>query len=125
MSPVRSRDRKWYQTRNISRSRSASNGMSAFQAIYKAVAKIPRGKVSTYGTIAKEIGINNPRVVGYALHVNKDPDNIPCHRVVSKFGKLAPGYAFGGPTIQKQLLEQEGISFLDSGVDLNKHFFGF
>ncbi len=85
--------------------------MNTFEAVYKAVAKIPKGKVSTYGNVAKYIGITNPKVVGYALHSNKTPDTIPCHRVVNIKGELAPGYAFGGPTIQKQLLEQEGITF--------------
>lgn len=99
--------------------------MNTFDKVYKAVSKIPKGKVSTYGEIAKLMGISNPRVVGYALHVNKDPDNIPCHRVVNKFGKLAPGYAFGGLDVQKQLLEQEGITFINDSVNLNKHFYKF
>lgn len=99
--------------------------MIAFDKVYKIVSKIPRGKVSTYGTIAKEIGITNSRVVGYALHVNKDPDNIPCHRVVNKDGKLAPGYAFGGLDIQRKLLEQEGIAFDNDKVILSKHLFTF
>lgn len=99
--------------------------MSAFQAIYKAVAKIPRGKVCTYGSIAKYLGISNPRVVGYALHVNKDPDNVPCHRVVNKNGELAPGYAFGGLRIQKQLLKQEGVGFNSSRVKMNTYIFSF
>lgn len=99
--------------------------MNTFDKVYKIVSKIPRGKVSTYGTIAKEVGITNSRVVGYALHVNKDPDNIPCHRVVNKDGKLAPGYAFGGLTIQRKLLEQEGIAFDNDKVILSKHLFTF
>lgn len=99
--------------------------MKDFDAVYKAVKKIPKGKVSTYGRISKYIGISNPKVVGYALHSNKTPETVPCHRVVNIKGKLAPGYAFGGPTIQKQLLEQEGISFSDSNVDLNKYLFEF
>lgn len=99
--------------------------MSTFQAIYNAVIKIPRGKVTTYGTIAKYVGIQNPRVVGYALHSNKTPDIVPCHRVVNISGGLAKGYAFGGPDIQKQLLEQEGVSFEDNKVNLSKHFFSY
>ncbi len=99
--------------------------MNTFDKVYKIVSKIPKGKVSTYGEIAKLIGITNPRVVGYALHINKDPDNIPCHRVVNKFGKLAPGYAFGGLDVQKQLLEQEGVTFINNSVDLDKHFYKF
>lgn len=99
--------------------------MSTFEQVYKAVSKIPRGKVTTYGVVAKQIGINNPRVVGYALHVNKDPDNIPCHRVVNKDGGLAPGYAFGGLDVQRQLLEQEGISFTGDKVKIENHLFSF
>lgn len=99
--------------------------MTTFEKVYKAVSKIPRGKVSTYGIIAKKVGIPNPRVVGYALHVNKDPDDVPCHRVVTKDGKLAPGYAFGGLDVQRKLLEQEGITFLNGKVVLDKHLFSF
>lgn len=99
--------------------------MNTFEKVYKVVAKIPKGKVTTYGIIAKKIGISNPRVVGYALHVNKNPDSVPCHRVVNKEGELAKGYAFGGLGIQKQLLKQEGIRFSGEKVDLNKQLFFF
>lgn len=99
--------------------------MNTFNKVYKAVAKIPRGKVTTYGEIAKHIGILNPRVVGFALHVNRDPDNIPCHRVVNKKGELASGYAFGGLDIQRQLLEQEGVIFENSRVKLETSGYSF
>jgi len=99
--------------------------MNTFEKVYKAVEKIPRGKVTTYGQIAKYIGISNPRVVGFALHVNKDPDSVPCHRVVNKKGELASGYAFGGLDIQRQLLEQEGVEFEDSRVKLEISGFYF
>lgn len=99
--------------------------MNTFNKVYEAVVKIPRGKVSTYGEIAKHIGISNPRVVGFALHVNKDPDNIPCHRVVNKKGELAPGYAFGGLDVQKKLLEQEGVKFENSRVKLETSGYSF
>ena len=52
-----------------------------FNRIYDAVRRIPYGRVATYGQIAALAG--NPRwarVVGYALHVNPDPDSIPCYR---------------------------------------------
>ena len=70
----------------------------AFELIYNAVKKIPRGKVATYGQIALLAG--NPRwsrVVGYALHVNPDPQNIPCYRVVNRFGE--PVNYVTGPVI--------------------------
>lgn len=99
--------------------------MNTFEAVYKAVAKIPKGKVSTYGQVAQYLGINNPKVVGYALHSNKTPGTVPCHRVVNIKGELAPGYAFGGLDIQKQLLEQEGVVFEGSKVKIDSHFFSF
>ena len=48
-------------------------------------------------------------MVGYALHVNPRPGIIPCHRVVNRWGRLAPGFAFGGADVQKELLEKEGV----------------
>lgn len=98
---------------------------STFQKIYKLVSKIPEGKVSTYGIIAKAVGNANPRVVGYALHSNKTPDTVPCYRVVHVDGSLAKGYAFGGLTVQRQLLEQEGIAFSKDKVILSRHIFDF
>lgn len=97
--------------------------MNTFDKVYEVVSRIPKGKVTTYGLIAKSVGIRNPRVVGYALHVNKDPDNIPCHRVVNAKGELAGGFAFGGPDIQRKLLENEGIKFYENKVLLSKYLF--
>ena len=99
--------------------------MTTFNKVYKAVEKIPLGKVSTYGNVAKYIGIKNPRVVGYALHANKTPETVPCHRVVSIKGELTKGYAFGGLDVQKQLLVQEGITFNQEKVNLDKHLYFF
>ena len=96
--------------------------MSNFhQRVYEAVKRIPKGKVCTYGCIALMAGSPKAsRVVGYALHHNPDPKNIPCHRVVNRQGRLAPSFAFGGAEIQKQLLEYEGVKVSDDGtVDLN------
>ncbi len=98
--------------------------MNTFEKIYDAVKKIPKGKVSTYGQIAAMAG--NPRwsrVVGYALHVNPEPGTIPCHRVVTRNGEVSKAFAFGGENMQRQLLSEEGIEFLDDGrVDLHKYF---
>ena len=96
--------------------------MTTFEKIYEVVKKIPKGKVMSYGQIALLAG--NPRwsrVVGYALHVNPEPGIIPCHRVVMKDGSVSPGFAFGGPEIQRQLLESEGVVFTKDGkVDMKK-----
>lgn len=98
-------------------------GLSTFERIYDVVRSIPMGKVMTYGQVALLAG--NPRwarVVGYALHKNPEPGVIPCHRVVNRNGRLAPGFAFGGTDAQSMLLEGEGVTFLENGlVDLEKH----
>ena len=97
--------------------------MNTFEKIYEVVKSIPKGKVATYGQVALLAG--NPRwarVVGYALHVNPEPGIIPCHRVVNREGRVAPGFAFGGEGVQRQLLESEGIVFESEGrIDLAKY----
>lgn len=94
-----------------------------FARVYAIVRKIPKGKVTTYGQIAWLLG--NPRmsrVVGYALHVNPEPGVIPCHRVVNRFGRVSPAFAFGGENRQIALLKEEGITFRDEeNVDLSRH----
>lgn len=97
--------------------------MSFFENVYEAVQLIPRGKVATYGQIARMIGApRSSRAVGYALHSNPHPGVIPCHRVVNREGRLAPAFAFGGPEIQAQLLESEGVEVSeDFTVDLGKY----
>ena len=95
---------------------------NTFERIYAIVRLIPRGKVATYGQIAALAG--NPRlsrVVGYALHVNPDPDNIPCYRVVNRLGEVSKAFAFGGENRQIALLQNEGVEFIDGRVDLKKH----
>ena len=97
--------------------------MNTFEKIYEVVKSIPEGRVATYGQVALLAG--NPhwaRVVGYALHVNPEPGTIPCHRVVNREGRVAPGFAFGGEGVQRQLLEAEGIVFESDGrIDLEKY----
>lgn len=95
--------------------------MTSFEKIYEVVKKIPFGKVATYGQIAMLAG--NPRwarVVGYALHVNPDPENIRCYRVVNRFGELSEAFAFGGINEQAELLKAEGVEVEDNRVNLEK-----
>lgn len=92
-----------------------NNQQNSFQRIYEVVKKIPQGKVMTYGEVAHLANVATPRVVGFALHVNRDPKNIPCHRVVFSDGSLAKGYVFGGEDEQKRKLEEEGVVFTKNG----------
>ena len=87
-----------------------------FDSVYSLVRKIPKGKVATYASIAKRAK-TTPRVVGFALHANKNPKEIPCHRVIKTNGTLANGYAFGGKEKQKELLQKEGVYFKKNTVD--------
>ncbi len=97
--------------------------MNVFERIYDVVRKIPKGTVATYGQVARLAG--NPRwarTVGFALHVNPDPDTIPCFRVVNRFGKVSESFVFGGENVQIALLENEGIKFgPDDTIDLEKY----
>ncbi|WP_418996815.1 MGMT family protein [Adlercreutzia equolifaciens] len=88
--------------------------------VFAVVRRIPRGKVATYGQVARLIGApRTARYVGYALHANPepgtDPGCIPCHRVVFKDGRMATGFAFGGPDEQRGMLAAEGIAFDEEG----------
>ena len=95
---------------------------SSFECIYGVVKQIPYGKVATYGQIAALAGNKRwSRVVGYALHVNPDPENIPCYRVVNRLGEVSKAFAFGGENRQIELFEAEGIEFLNGKVDLDKY----
>ena len=98
--------------------------MNFYEKVYKAVSEIPRGKVATYGQIARMCASPRAsRIVGGALHKNPLPGVIPCHRVVNRFGGLAPDFAFGGKDAQKALLNAEGV-FVDENytVELEKYF---
>ncbi|QIB68741.1 MGMT family protein [Aminipila butyrica] len=93
-----------------------------YEAIYEIVAEIPAGSVATYGQIAWMAGSPKaPRMVGYAMSHVPAGANLPCHRVVNRLGEMAPYHVFGGETFQRQLLEQEGVSFLENGrIDMKK-----
>jgi methylated-DNA-protein-cysteine methyltransferase-like protein len=97
--------------------------VNSFEKIYKVVSQIPKGKVATYKKVAEIAGIKNPRVVGFAMHANKDTIKVPCHRVVGSNGKLT-GYARGGIKQKRKILEKEGIKFDSKGnIDLKKYLF--
>lgn len=94
----------------------------SFEKIYEIVRSIPRGRVTSYGQIARMLG--NPRmsrVVGYAMH--SAPDALPCHRVVNRFGGLSDAFSPAGRETQRLLLEMEGVRFTPNGrVDMARFF---
>ena len=96
--------------------------MTKREVVYRFVSRIPKGKVTTYGGLAKISGVKSPRVVGSLLHRNPDPEKIPCHRVVNGEGFVAANFAFGGAIGQTKRLEKEGVTFTKGRVNLSKHF---
>ena len=90
--------------------------------LYELLRKIPKGKVVTYGTLAKILGNRFwARAIGNALHINPDGIKYPCYKVVNHKGKLTDNYVFGGIDAQKQHLESDGITVIDYTVDLKKY----
>lgn len=94
-----------------------------FERVYEQVRSVPFGAVCTYGTIAKLAGYPRAsREVGFAMSRVLSEWNLPCHRIVNAKGTLAPSYAFGGKDKQRQLLEAEGVSFVDEEtIDMKRH----
>ena len=97
------------------------NKKDFFDKVYEVVAQIPYGKVTTYGIIAEACGIKSAaRTVGWAI--NGCSSELPCHRVVNRFGALTGKMHFGDPEIMETLLRSEGIEFdEDNNVILDKY----
>lgn len=100
---------------------------SSYQRIYRAVRRIPRGRVATYGQIAELAGLGgHARQVGYALHALTDgnaPDGepVPWHRVIDALGRITVR-AEHAAEIQAELLEGEGVEVgPNHRVDLARH----
>ena len=94
-----------------------------FLRVYGVVVRIPYGRVTTYGAIARHIGAGrSARAVGYALNAVAGDDDIPCHRVVNRNGELSGKVHFATPTLMHDLLEAEGVTFDGDRVALEEHF---
>jgi methylated-DNA-protein-cysteine methyltransferase-like protein len=92
-----------------------------FQKVYDLVQTIPKGKVATYGQVAKILELQDVRKIGWALHANSS-EKTPCHRVVNKEGEVAENFAFDGWREQKRRLVAEGVAFIsEKKVDLERH----
>lgn len=97
----------------------ASEGF--FERVWDLVRQVPEGRVASYGQVARMLGEpRRARLVGFAMHASPGmAGGVPCHRVVFRDGRLAPGFAFGGPDAQRALLAGEGVTFLPDGrVDM-------
>jgi O-6-methylguanine DNA methyltransferase len=88
--------------------------------VYQWTRKIPKGKVATYGQIARLAGkLKATRAVGIFMKNNPDAPNIPCHRVVGADGSLTGYSAKGGIAQKKKMLQREGVCFKDNKINLS------
>lgn len=89
---------------------------NTFEQIYAIVRRIPAGKVTTYGTVARLLGKPRAaRVVGYAMSSCPHGD-VPCHRVVNRFGGFSDAFLPNGRDTQRMLLMMEGVPMTESGL---------
>ncbi len=99
--------------------------MNLEQKIYKKLLEVPKGQITTYGELAKAVGLKNgQRTVGKIMNKNPYPVIVPCHRVVMSTGKVG-GYAYG-ENIKTKLLNDEGIQIKNGKIiDLKNKVYRF
>jgi methylated-DNA-[protein]-cysteine S-methyltransferase len=104
------------------------------QAILRILAEVPRGKVTTYGDLAKELARRDPRwspeasrAVGTTMRNNPCGPQIPCHRVIRSDGTIGNfrGGAKGAVEEKTRMLREEGVTVIDGRIDLEKHRYRF
>jgi methylated-DNA-protein-cysteine methyltransferase-like protein len=101
----------------------AAAGNGFFVRVYAAVRAIPRGRVATYGQLARLLGVpRGARAVGWALRALSPAreKRVPWHRVVGAGGRISPR-AGAGPLVQRRRLVREGVTFRQGRVDLRRH----
>ena len=87
---------------------------SIFDDIYEVVSLIPRGRVTSYGAIARYLGLKSARMVGWAMNQLHSRPEVPAHRVVNSAGILSGAAAFDPRRPMQQLLEEEGVEIQDN-----------
>ena len=99
--------------------------MTLSTKVYGQLLRVPEGKVTTYGDLAKAVGLENgQRVIGMIMKKNPFPVTVPCHRVVKSDGKIG-GYVYG-ERVKSYMLLKEGIKIKDGKIlDFAKEKFCF
>lgn len=94
---------------------------STWERFYRVIRRIPRGRVATYGQIAKLAGLpGHARQVGYALHALRSSTKVPWQRVINAAGRISLRPLTGGLS-QRLLLEKEGVAFSGERVSLTRY----
>ncbi len=99
--------------------------MNLEQRVYKKLLDVPKGQITTYGELAKAVGLKNgQRIIGKIMNNNPYPVIVPCHRVVMSTGKIG-GYAYG-ENIKTKMLNDEGIEIKNGKIaSFDKKLFRF
>jgi methylated-DNA-protein-cysteine methyltransferase-like protein len=97
------------------------NEDSLFEYFYDLIIQVPKGKVATYGDIAKMADCRSARAVGFALRRLPEGSEVPWQRIINSQGKISTRVNGDGDLIQQILLEEEGIEFKNGKVDLKKY----
>jgi len=95
-----------------------------FELVYEIASQIPKGRVTSYGAIARCLGTRSARMVGWAMNgSSKAHFKIPAHRVVNRNGMLVGRHQFKTSGEMERLLKKEGIKVRDNTIiDFEKHF---
>ncbi len=92
----------------------------SWDPVFRFVQRIPRGKVLTYGVLARTLRLpGGARSAGRAMAATPSGKGIPWHRVVGERGKVLIREPYA--SLQRKLLESEGVTIADSRVDLKRH----
>ncbi len=95
----------------------------SWDPVYRLVKLIPRGRVLTYGSLARALRLRGgARAAGRAMAATPSGKGIPWHRVVGERGKLLIREPYA--SLQRKLLESEGVALIESRVDLKRHLWG-
>lgn len=99
-----------------------ANKINFYERVYEVARKIPFGRVTSYGAIARAIGAaKSARMVGYAL--KNSPEDVPAHRVLNRNGVLTGKHHFPGTNLMQQLLENEGLVIINNQVQNFENYF--
>lgn len=110
---------------NIPSIKSKKDNFSFFDDVYAVVRQIPKGRVTSYGAIAKYLGTKlSARMVGWAMNAaHAQKPKVPAHRVVNRNGMLTGKHHFATPTLMEELLLKENINVKSEKiVDFEKHY---
>jgi len=107
----------------VANRKARSDRSSPYERIWRVVARIPRGRVATYGQVAELAGLpRSARQAGYAMHALPHGSWVPWQRVVNARGEVSARSDPGGELVQRALLEREGVAFDARGrIDLARY----